>query len=312
MSASRPRLLLVDDEPTNIQVLAAALGERYELRFATDGRRALELAFATRFDLVLLDVVMPGMDGFAVLAALKADPRTQAVPVIFVTSMGESDDEARGLTLGAVDYIAKPANPAIVRARVATHLELKRQRDLLERHAFVDGLTGVANRRRFDQEWPQRVARAAAGGEALGVLLIDIDCFKAYNDHHGHLAGDDCLRRVAAALAAAAPEDALLARYGGEEFVLVLADAAVAAQGARLLAAVRALALPHAASSAAAQVTISVGALARRPAPGLEPQALLAAVDALLYQAKHGGRDRCVCRHADDECESIVERGVQS
>ena len=252
---------------------------------------------------------MPVRDGFSVLQALKADPRTRSVPVIFVTSMGETDDDTRGLTLGAVDYITTPATPAIVRARVATHIELKRQRDLLERHAFVDGLTGVANRRRFDQEWPQRCATAAVAGAALSVLMIDIDYFKVYNDRYGHLQGDDCLRRVAAALADALPASALVARYGGEEFALVTADADAAPLARRLLGAVRALRLTHAGSDVAGVVTISIGALVCRPLPGVVAASLLAAADELLYEAKHGGRNRCCCRDEAGATKLIIDGG---
>lgn len=298
---TRPSVLIVDDEPANVRVLAEALQGAYELRFATGGERALALVARHAVDLVLLDVVMPGLDGFELLRRLKAEPATREIPVIFVTARDEVGEEERGFDAGAVDYITKPISPAIVRARVRTHLELKRQRDLLEQRALIDGLTGIANRRRFDEEWTRRAARAFEQGQPLRLLLIDIDHFKDYNDHYGHGPGDDCLRRVAGALQAACAHSAdLAARYGGEEFVAILDDAPdrdVAAHAQRLLAAVRELDLPHARSSAAPRVSVSIGALER--APGCrDGRDLLESVDRLLYEAKRGGRNRCVLADA--------------
>ena len=300
-SAPGGRVLIVDDELANIQILAEALGSDYDIRFATGGVRALELASEQPVDVILLDVVMPDMDGFEVLRWLKSEPRTRHVPVIFVTSMDESTDEERGFALGAVDYIVKPVSPAIVRARVRTHIELKRQRDLLEEHAALDGLTGIANRRRFEAELDQRWRAAQRAGSSLMLMLADVDHFKQYNDNYGHGPGDECLRRVASALASAFSRgDDFVARFGGEEFVLLLPGGEATAQIQRLLLAVPALAIPHAYSSAGKYVSLSVGALECRPAPGDLPQAAMEAVDGLLYQAKRAGRDRCVYRLQGD------------
>jgi diguanylate cyclase (GGDEF)-like protein len=291
----RASVLIVDDEPANIHVLAAALQDSCELRFATDGDSALRLVAEAPPDLVLLDVLMPGLDGFAVLRRLKDHAATRQVPVIFVTAMSEIDDEERGLTLGAVDYITKPISPAIVRARVRTHLQLKQQRDLLERHAFLDGLTGIANRRRFDEVLEQRWRAAQRSGSGLSVLLVDIDYFKQYNDHYGHGPGDDCLRRVATAVARTFSRgDDLAARYGGEEFALVLAGGDGAAQAQRLLGCIAELAIPHRQSPLHGRVTVSAGAYAVQPLPQFDHRQAVESADRLLYQAKQGGRNRCV------------------
>ena len=130
----RPRLLLVDDEPTNLQVLRHILQSDYRLLFATDGERALQVAREQRPDLVLLDIMMPNLDGYAVCRALKADAATASIPVIFITALTDSRDETAGFDAGAVDYITKPINPAIVMARVRNHLQLKRARDFLAQH----------------------------------------------------------------------------------------------------------------------------------------------------------------------------------
>jgi diguanylate cyclase (GGDEF)-like protein len=287
-------VLIVDDEPANIHVLAEALQGQYEVRFATDGARALELASTAGVDLILMDVILPGLDGFELLRLLKAGAETRDIPVIFVTAMDESHDEERGLLLGAVDYITKPIRPAIVRARVAAHIQLKTQRDLLERRALVDGLTGIANRRRFDEEL-ERCWRTAQRAASLTLMLIDVDHFKQFNDKYGHGAGDHCLRRVAQALESCfARSGDLAARYGGEEFALILPGDQGASQARRLLHAVRELGIPHAASSAADIVSVSAGAVEVVPQTGDASQHALQQADTLLYEAKRGGRNRCL------------------
>ena len=294
MSAERKRrVLIVDDEPANVRVLAEVLAGPYELSFATSGARALELAASTSPDLILLDVVMPGLDGYEVLRRLKMEVATAGIPVIFVTAMTDLDDETRGLELGAVDYITKPVSAPIVRARVRTHLELKAQRDLLERRAFLDGLTGIANRRRFDEELERRWRVAASRQQALTLLLLDVDHFKQFNDNYGHGAGDECLRRVASALDSCFDETVgLAARYGGEEFVALVVDGTGTEHARRVLEAVRALAIPHAHSSAGPHVSVSVGAVEIVPAISASPRAAIEIADRLLYEAKQGGRNR--------------------
>ena len=293
-----PRILIVDDEPANVHVLADCLRGLYDVRFATDAARALELAQAQPIDLVLLDVVMPGMDGFELLRRLKAEPRTQHVPVIFVTAMDEIDDEERGLNLGAVDYLTKPIRPAIVRARVRTHVQLKTQRDLLERSAMIDGLTGIANRRRFDEELERRWREAQRNHSSLSLMLVDVDHFKQFNDNYGHGAGDECLRRVAGAIEAGFSRAGdLAARYGGEEFAVLWQGGNGTGQVQRMLQAIRALGIPHKASSAGDIVSASAGAVEGVPQAGSSPRQMLEEADRLLYAAKQGGRNQCV--HVD-------------
>jgi diguanylate cyclase (GGDEF)-like protein len=301
------RVLIVDDEPANVHSLAQALGGSYDLRFATDATRALELAASIAFDLILLDVVMPGMDGFEVLRRLKGDEATRNVPVIFVTSMGEVADEELGFTLGAVDYITKPASAPLVRARVRTHIELKRQHDLLAHRALIDELTGIANRRRFDEALEQRWRHALRDNAPLLLMLIDVDLFKQYNDHYGHAAGDDCLKRIAGVLRGAFSQGGeLAARIGGEEFALLLPGGNVPAQAQRLLQGVRDLQLAHACSSASAWVSVSAGAIETVPKADASGRALLEAADQLLYQAKHAGRARCIYTTMQDSLPRTV------
>jgi len=294
------RLLLVDDQPANVHVLAQALQGPYELLVATSGPRALELARGG-VDLVLLDVQMPGMDGLEVCRRLKEDDATRGIPVIFVTALGDVEDETRGFDVGGVDYITKPVSPPIVRARVRTHLELKETRDLLAELASVDALTGIANRRRFDARLEEEWRRALRGAKWLTIALLDIDSFKSFNDRYGHARGDACLRAVAQALEASCrrPTD-LAARYGGEEFALVLAETdAEAARGRILdvLSRVEGLHIEHGGSAHAPHVSVSAGAVSLVPRDGLEPAAQLARADALLYEAKESGRRHG--RHVD-------------
>ncbi|MEM9300860.1 MAG: diguanylate cyclase [Pseudomonadota bacterium] len=291
--SAETRVLIVDDEPANVRVLAETLRDRYALSFARSGAQAVELARSLPIDLVLLDVIMPGMDGFAVLEQLRSLPATADVPVIFVTALDELDDEARGLEQGAVDYITKPINPPIVRARVRTHVELKRQRDLLANLANVDGLTGIANRRRLDELFDRRWERYRSSGEAVGLLLVDIDHFKQFNDTHGHAEGDECLKRVASEIAQVAETaDALAARYGGEEFANLCGAWDVDRLAAAVCAAVRDLAMPHGASSAGEMVTVSVGGARSDEADSGDAAMFFERADRRLYRAKEQGRNR--------------------
>lgn len=295
----KPRLLVVDDEPANVQVLYQALAAEHQVLVATHGEQALRLAHDKQPELILLDVVMPDMDGHEVCRRLKADPATRDIPVIFVTAHSDESEETRALDAGAVDFIAKPVNPRIVLARVRTHLTLKQQADVLRQLAFLDGLTGLFNRRGFDQRLHAEVERAARNGQPLALVMADVDHFKRFNDRHGHQAGDDCLRRVGAALAAGLNRSAdLLARYGGEEFAAILPETDLA--GAREVAQrleqqVRAEAITHGDSPVAPVVTASLGVAALRTGAGGTRAAiddLLARADRALYRAKHAGRGR--------------------
>ncbi|MBN8442166.1 MAG: diguanylate cyclase [Thauera sp.] len=291
----RPRLLVVDDQPINIHALYEIFHEAHEVYAATSGQEALDFCRATPPDMILLDVMMPGMDGHEVCRRLKADRDTADIPVIFVTAQSDPADETRALEAGGVDFITKPANPAVVRARVKTHLTLRAQNELLRQLAFIDGLTGLANRRRFDEalqsEWRHCWRREAP----LTLLMIDIDYFKRFNDRYGHQAGDACLQDVAATLKAAfgRPHD-LVARYGGEEFVCLLPETDLAAGEAKaqvLLADVEHLAIPNDAAPAPAVVTISIGLATAVPGERTDPRTVMALADQALYEAKHAGRN---------------------
>lgn len=298
--ATKPLILIVDDTPTNIQVLAEALRDDYRVRVAGSGKLTFEIiAKLGAPDLILLDVMMPEMDGYEVCRRLKQVPETRNVPVIFITAKSEATDEEHGLKLGAVDYIAKPFHLPIVVARVRNHINLKKKTDLLELQAMLDGLTEIPNRRRFDEVLEIEWKRALRAGTSLSVVMADIDYFKLYNDHYGHGAGDICLKKVAASLASATkrPSD-LPARYGGEEFVVILPE--TDAEGADIFAErfrsqVEQLLIPHEYSVASGYVTVSVGLACTTPNEKMTPADLLATADHKMYEAKASGRNR-VCQ----------------
>ncbi|WP_345773743.1 diguanylate cyclase domain-containing protein [Azospirillum endophyticum] len=287
---------MVDDIPSNVHVLSRILKDDYDIYFATDGEKALDLVQARMPDLVLLDIMMPGMDGFEVCRRIKGDPATHDIPVIFISAKSEVEDETRGLEVGAIDFITKPISPPIVKARVRNHLLLKRQTDLLRSLSFLDGLTGIANRRRFDDTMTREWRRCARSHLPLSLIILDVDHFKAYNDQYGHQSGDECLRIVAEVLSERArrPSD-LVARYGGEEFVCLLpetdgAGATDVAEGFR--AAVAQRRIPHAQSPVARHVTISLGVASVIPSAESGPDRLAEMADQLLYRAKRAGRNR--------------------
>jgi diguanylate cyclase (GGDEF)-like protein len=292
----QPVVLVVDDTPTNLSLLSNILKDRYHIKVANNGAKALELAFAAPPDLILLDVMMPEMDGYEVCRQLKDNPDTQDVPVLFLTAKTQAEDEELGLSLGAMDYIHKPISPLIIRTRVQNHLNQKLQADHLRKLSYIDGLTGVANRRHFDKTLDNEARRSLRHQQPLSVVMVDVDFFKPFNDNYGHGQGDECLRQVARAMQAVVnrPMD-LLARYGGEEFVVLLPETDVegAANVAEALRkAVAALNFPHAYSLAADHVTVSAGVSSNQHALALSAQDLVKLADDALYLAKNAGRNR--------------------
>jgi diguanylate cyclase (GGDEF)-like protein len=296
MLRSLPKLLVVDDQPVNIQTLYQIFADDHEVFMATSGEQALALCRDKQPDLVLLDVIMPGMDGLETCQRLKEDDDTADIPVIFVTSQNSPEEETHGLEVGAVDFISKPVNPAVVRARVKTQLTLKAQTDALRMLASLDGLTGVPNRRIFDERLDAEWRACRRSGSPLSLLMVDVDHFKLYNDHYGHLDGDQCLKAVASALASSVERGRdMLARFGGEEFVCLLPDTDL--EGAKHIAeklrqAVEGLAIPHVESKTAATVTVSLGVATTAQCDALEPPDLLKVADEQLYLAKQSGRNR--------------------
>jgi diguanylate cyclase (GGDEF)-like protein len=343
MCMPETNILVVDDNADNLRLLIKILREQgYKVRPASSGAVALQAVQSILPDLILLDVMMPDLDGYAVCERLKADERTREIPVIFISALHEVFDKVKAFSLGAVDYIAKPFHPDEVFARVNTHLTIRKQHQQiqaqnaafeaqtiavlelntqlqeeildrqkveaalananqeLQRLASLDGLTRVANRRRFDEYVEQEWKRSAREQSALALILCDIDYFKRYNDTYGHLAGDDCLKQVAQAISQAARRPAdLVARYGGEEFVVVLPNTET--EGAMHVAqaiqkAIHRLQIPHEHSSVSPYVTVSIGMSFTIPHNATAPEVLLDMADQALYEAKAQGRNTLILK----------------
>ncbi len=328
-ASSVTRVLLVDDQ----QIVAEAIRrmllgeENMEYHYCSDPAKAIAEAVDFQPTVILQDLVMPDIDGMMLLRFFRANPVTKSIPIIVMSSKEEANIKSEAFELQASDYLVKIPDKIELIARVKAHsrsylaqqqrdeayrqlrsmqIELEKKNKELERLSSLDGLTGISNRRRFDEYLEQEWLRAARGNKVLSLLLADIDHFKTFNDNYGHQGGDDVLRRVAQAIERGVhrPGD-LSARYGGEEFAIILPDtdtegAARVAEAMRV--AVDSLNIPHAHSTAADHVTLSVGVASTIPREGGLPSTLIESADEALYKAKHCGRNRWVA--ADDEVES--------
>ena len=289
-------ILIIDDNPIVIRVLMSLVEGQATVYFAKHGEDGIKMAKKIQPAVILLDLEMPGMNGLDVCRALKLDPDTHDSAILIVTSHHDENTEIAALEAGAVDFIAKPVNGPVVKARVLTHLTLQRQSSMLRHLAHQDGLTGLYNRRYFDSALETECRRHRRQNLDLGLAFIDIDHFKRYNDHYGHIMGDDTLKAVAQALSGAARRPGeVVARYGGEEFAIIVPDATLEQMvtlGQRLCQRVQELAIAHAHSPTSGVVTISVGLMSRVPADHNEPSQMLIAADTALYKAKSNGRNR--------------------
>jgi diguanylate cyclase (GGDEF)-like protein len=312
MQEGRQKILIIDDTPANIQILNEFLQCDYDIFFSTNGQNGILIAQREVPDLILLDIMMPEMDGYEVCTKIKADPLTRQIPVIFITAMSNPEDEAKGLDSGAIDYITKPVSAPIVKARVKNHLELKRHRDILEKLTIEldiknrelnllvrkDALTGLANRRYFDEVLDSEIKRAIRSRQLLSLILCDVDFFKSYNDHYGHVAGDKCLQAIGKVLHHHSKRVSdLPARYGGEEFAVIFPDTPPGNAGLlaeKLRQGMITQAIPHACSAAAEVVTLSFGVVEAPPTRERNAAWYINAADKALYQAKENGRNQVV------------------
>ncbi|MBL0143132.1 MAG: diguanylate cyclase [Betaproteobacteria bacterium] len=279
---------------------------------AEDGLQALALFESEKPDLVLIDVQMPGMDGLEVVRRIRQMSTDHWVPVIFLTSMEDDADFARGIEAGGDDYLTKPVSPVVLEAKIralrrlddirrelmAVTLELREANERLARLSQQDGLTGLANRRRFDLDLMRELGRARREQRPICLVIADADHFKAYNDAYGHPAGDECLRRIAGALRLACrrPGD-VAARYGGEEFALILPDTTEEAGRRRAREAMRAVAaleIEHRGSEVSGVVTLSLGVAGCVPDAAVVADTLLSRADQALYAAKRAGRNAVI------------------
>lgn len=289
-------ILIVDDSRLNLMYLSTLLLDQYNVNIAANGTEALKIIFSKNPpDLILLDVVMPEMDGYEVCKRIKSEDSTKNIPVIFITGNEREDDEIYGFKIGAVDYITKPFNPVVVNARVNTHMELIRYRNYLESISYLDGLTNISNRRRFNEHSEMLWNIAKREKKVISIIMIDIDYFKAFNDIYGHQAGDACLFQVAQSLSKTVLRKTdLTARYGGEEFVCILPNTGLEdafSIGEKIRKEIIKLGIPHKGSKVLDIVTISLGAASCIPDKDNSLNMLIKNADDALYYSKKNGRN---------------------
>lgn len=289
------KILIIDDSNLQIAYLRDILKDEYDITTATTAEKGLECVRNEEFSLILLDVVMPDMDGFTMLKILQEELITQHIPVIIITGLSETKHEEQGFMLGAVDYITKPFLPSIVKARVRTHIKLYRYRIQIEQQSMCDQLTGVANRRRYDEYSSKKWGEAIRLKIPFSICMMDIDKFKVYNDVFGHPAGDTVIASVAKTASGCLQRSTdFFARYGGEEFVaIILGGDAEESRNCmeKIRRAVEDLHIPHD-PSISPWVTVSAGGVTVLPQMGDSYDKYLEIADNMLYEAKHLGRNR--------------------
>ena len=291
------KILIIDDSNLQIAYLKDILKGDYEITTATTAAKGLECVKEESFSLILLDAVMPDIDGFTMLKILQEELITQHIPVIMITGLSDIKHEERGFMLGAVDYITKPFHPSIVKARVRTHIKLYQYRTQIERQSMSDPLTGIANRRCYDEYSVKKWGEAIRLKRLFSICMMDIDKFKVYNDVFGHPAGDEVIASVAKTISGHLKRSTdFAARYGGEEFVALFLGSDAAGTKSymdKVRQAVENLHIPHS-PEISPWVTISVGGVTVLPQMGDSYEKYLKIADDMLYDAKRLGRNRVV------------------
>jgi len=305
----RQRILVVDDHPDNVEIIDARLSSRgYEIITACNGEEALAKVYENPPHLILLDVMMPVLDGFEVSRRIKRDTTLPYIPIILVTARGETEDKVEGLDAGADDYLTKPINFPELEARVRSMLRIKKLQDELDRKnrqleeanrqlrelSITDGLTGLFNHRHVHELLQEEYERSKRSGSPIGVTMMDLDRFKLLNDTHGHQTGDVVLSETARILRENAREIDMIGRYGGEEFIAILPDSdedAAVKFAERVRRAVESFVFD--ANGKAIQMTLSGGVACGRAEDVSHPDELIGRADRALYEAKNGGRN-CV------------------
>ena len=290
-------LLIVDDENTNILTLTHILDADYTVLAVKSGENAIKVAEKQQPDLILLDIVMPDMNGHAVAGALKSLEKTRDIPIIFVTGLNNTADEELGLSLGAVDYISKPFSEGIVKLRVQNQIRMLEQLRLIEKMSYYDQLTSIPNRRAFDDRITMEWNRTTRENKPISILVADVDNFKAYNDTYGHQQGDAALRTVAQTLSGAINRSTdFTARWGGEEFIMLLPNTDL--DGALHIADKIRLNVSNTdipcSDGSETRVTLSIGVNSVFPVQGSSYDEFISLADKALYSAKESGRNR-VC-----------------
>jgi diguanylate cyclase (GGDEF)-like protein len=296
----RSTLLLVEPNKKLLDEFRAIFAQTYNVEVAEDGQQAANLIYDLDIDLILSEVSLPTISGSELCVLVKNNPLTQHIPVILLSETPSTEEEQLCLELGAIDYINKHAIAQIIHSRVYNHMRLVEQQKVLEHVSSTDGLTGLANRMQLDTTLNRNWHAAIRAGYSIGLLMIDIDHFKDYNDQFGHIKGDECLKWIASAIAnTKSREEDFAARFGGEEFVLLLpfTDLSGAKRVAKqLIKNIRNLNIPAAKNANAEFVTVSVGVAAIAPKfdplQTINPMELINRADINLFKAKRAGRNR--------------------
>lgn len=295
----KQRILVVDDSYFNVKIMEEILQEDYEVATARSGQECLDYMTAEGADLIFLDIVMKGMDGYDVCQELKENPMTRNVPIVFVSAHDDMENQIKGLGLGAMDYIVRPVQPAVVKAKAKNYLAMKRHQDMLAGFSFNDGLTGIFNRRYFNECLAREWKEAFRLQQPIVAVFADVDYFKKFNDFYGHLAGDECLRKIAGTLASSLkrPRD-VAARYGGEEFMIILPGTDLAGAikvSERIQQGLAQLKMKHEKSEVNPYVTLSMGIASTIPKERNREKELVEMADIALYKAKDSGRNTYKC-----------------
>ncbi len=304
MNNKKNKILIIDDSQIQAKALKDILEDEYDITISQTAQDGLNNAKTGVFSLILLDVIMPDLDGFNVLCRLQETVLTKYIPIIMITSLSDAHHEEKGLTMGAVDYIAKPFNPLIVKARVRTHVKLYQYQMNFRRQAMVDELTGIANRRSYNKNSRIKWREAIRLELPFSICMIDVDNFKLYNDTYGHAAGDKVLASVAQTISSQLHRATdFVARYGGEEFVVLLMENNARASFdflKRIRQSVEDLHIPQN-PLVARWVTISIGGITLTPQIENTYDSYAQIADTMLYDAKRYGRNMVVWSNENKE-----------
>lgn len=290
------RILIVEDGHINQKILKDTLQSNYQIAVAENGKQALKSIVEFKPHLILLDIILPDMNGFALLRKLKESDATRSIAVIIITGLDSDADEEKGLVLGAVDYIKKPFNSTIVKARVRTHLQILKQIETIEQQSFMDALTGLPNRRKFNYQIEYEWNRSIRKQTCVSLIMMDLDNFKNYNDTYGHTQGDIMLQQVAEVMKNTLKRSTdFTCRWGGEEFAALFPEtscetAIIMAEKIRQIIANKEV--PCINSNTITKMTVSMGVCSATPKKGDSLVSFIEKADQLLYEAKKRGKNQ--------------------
>lgn len=290
-------VLIVDDDKSNRQVLKECISGMAQVLLAKNGEQAIEKSMALLPDLIVLDIVMPDMDGFSVIETLRNRSQTQHIPIIFITGSDSEEVEMKGLKLGAVDVLSKPLHPGVVQARIYTQLQNVFQKRLLDALVHIDALTTIANRRHFDEVLEKQWNESLKHKTPLSLVILDVDYFKDYNDCYGHQAGDSVLKKIALSLKQSLEQtQGMVARIGGEEFAIVLPDTSLESAVELVQNAIKTvsdLQIEHKNSECDCVITLSAGIHSKLAQDThYDARSALGLADKALFKAKAAGRNQ--------------------